>query len=112
MVVDDIDGDKSGIPLRRAIKLTAIFVRRLDIGGGERSAVVELDPLPQFHFHRVGVDGSQRLRKFEYQLIGLLRLHWRARQIAEDEAFNDQLTEIGVCGRIPVAGQGLGAEKA
>jgi hypothetical protein len=98
--------------LRRAIRLAAIFARRLDIGGGEWGAVVELDALSQLHFHRVGIDGCKRLREFEYQPIGLLRLHWRARQIAENEAFNDQLTEIGVRGRIPVAGQGLGAEKA
>ena len=91
--------------------MAAIFVGRLHVGGGERLAVMEFHALAQLHLHRVFVDWIERLGEFEDQFVRLFRPHRCTGQIAEYEALNDQLSEIGVRGRIPVAGQRLGAQK-
>jgi hypothetical protein len=73
---------------------------------------VELDALSELHFQGERVDWCQRLREFEHQFVGLFGLHWRACQVAEDEAIGDDLAQIGVGGRVPIAGKRLRTEKA
>ena len=103
--------DLARIPLRGSIRLASVFIGRLDVRGAERRPVVKLHALAQLHFQSIGVDEVQRFREFEHYFVRLFRPHRAASEIAEHEAFNDQLTEIGVGGRIPIAGQGLGAEE-
>src|SRR6185437_16940902 len=77
----------------------------------ERLAVVELHALAKLDLHCVLVERRQRFREFEHQFVRLFRPHRRTGEVAEDEAFDDQLAEVGVRRRVPVAGQRLGAEK-
>ncbi len=73
---------------------------------------MKLDALPQLDLHRRSIDRRHRLGQLEDQLVRLVRPHRRPRQIAEHESLDDQLTQIGVRGRIPIAGQRFGAEKS
>ena len=72
---------------------------------------MENDAVPQLELERVFVDRVDRGRKLEVELFGIGRPHRASRQISEDEAFEDQLAEVGMCRRIPVAGQRLGGEE-
>ena len=111
MIVDDIDAHWSRIPLGRAIRAGRIFEGRLDVGRGERRAIVERDPLLQLELQGMLIQQRHAFGKFHDQLVGVVGAHRRACQIAEDEAFEVDLTEGGMRAWIPVAGQVFRGQK-